>query len=329
MKFNNDIIVDIHSLLSSKDIENFDKMIKNYSKDDDMVFELFPNWLNSTVDKLNIIKTMACPIHKILRKAFGDIIIPLIDEGVEFIPAFGTLLGIVRSNSIIPHDDDLDFFLDYRSFIKFKGAIIDKAHSKGWNIKEEKWPIIHNGNDGEFVFKLYSEETIVFDFGKYLVKYKPTIDVFPSMRISENFRKKYFRKKNKLFLNISNLEYKSNKRIDRYSYYERIGSQFNKKLNFNKFIKSTSINKSEKFMNNFIRKNESFKENEKFFVPLFHDCIKMGIMDLSDMEKHNFYNLLINIPRNYNQILNDIYGNWSKVKEGHIHIVSWEGIYEK
>lgn len=57
-------------------------------------------------------------------------------SGIDHFIFFGTLLGIIRDDDIIPHDDDIDIYVD----IDLKKDLILALEGKGFNVDETKYP---------------------------------------------------------------------------------------------------------------------------------------------------------------------------------------------
>ena len=69
--------------------------------------------------------------HQILKKTFDAFDTFCKDQDIQYIAAYGTVIGAVRHNGIIPWDDDMDVFMlkaDYDRFISLKKSLMNSGY---------------------------------------------------------------------------------------------------------------------------------------------------------------------------------------------------------
>lgn len=93
-----------------------------------------------------------------LLKMMKDLHSFLVENGIYYSMAWGSLIGTIRENGFVPWDDDIDIFMDRHNYNKFLNCC---EQMEGYRVEKLLWVNrIKRSSDG---------------FGKYHI---PTIDIF-------------------------------------------------------------------------------------------------------------------------------------------------------
>jgi lipopolysaccharide cholinephosphotransferase len=92
---------------------------------------------------------------------------------IEYVAAYGTVIGAVRHKGLIPWDDDIDVFMDWDNYNRFT-QLKSEALKIGYSIVDRK-------NKGYYlpVAKYVNNHTTIWEHETYPFVYGVFIDVFP------------------------------------------------------------------------------------------------------------------------------------------------------
>lgn len=92
---------------------------------------------------------------------------------IEYVAAYGTIIGAVRHKGLIPWDDDIDVFMDYDNYNKFI-SLKNKALSFGCTIfdRRDKGYYLPMAKFADNLSTIWEHKGLPFIFGVY-------IDIFP------------------------------------------------------------------------------------------------------------------------------------------------------
>lgn len=109
---------------------------------------------------------------------------------IDYVAAYGTVIGAVRHKGLIPWDDDIDVFMDWKNYNRFL--------SLRANVSEIGYHIIDRRDDGYYLpmAKFVDTESTIWEHKRFPFVYGVYIDVFPlgyvnSISDSKRIHEKY------------------------------------------------------------------------------------------------------------------------------------------
>ena len=235
---------------------------------------------------------------ELLLKTMSEFIKVCDQNGIEYIGAYGTVLGAVRHKGLIPWDDDIDVFMtreNYEKFLQLKKTLNGSGYE-----------IVDLDNDGYYLpyAKFCDANTSIWEIENLPFVLGIFIDVFPLDFVEENdaecvalrdeyivlFRK-YVRSKRSIrfadLLSLSGLK------------------DFFKTVYYRKTVKKEMLRNIENKIKNkrgpyrmYYRSMDKYSKS-KFDASWFDECIEVP-----------YENFSIRIPKNYDAYLTQCYGNY-------------------
>lgn len=263
-------------------------------------------------------------MRELLHEERKDILLEIMDEidrfcnefELNYYLAYGSLIGAVRHNGFIPWDDDIDIVMfrnDYEKFLK----MFNESRSDSYKVVS-----MHNEYKFDLAFaKVCDMRTKIIDGGEDPADIGVNIDIFPIDYGSSDLKqvKKLLHKVRFLKLMV---KAKSSKKRDDRRLVEKI---------LITAVKPISRHKLLVCINSMIQAYKA-KEDSAY-------CANMTTLPYGDREivrtewfreriKVSFENRLYYAPKNYNAILNHIYGEYMKLppeekRVAHTNIAYW------
>lgn len=244
-----------------------------------------------------------------LHKAFRFTIDFFLKHNLAWFCAFGTCIGAVRHNDIIPWDDDIDIFMprkDYEKLLLLKKEFIGTGYS------------VVSRNDENYCFpfsKIVDENTTIWEAPRYPFVLGVFIDVFPldsSSLSGDEYKsalKSFTHSSNRLFKCQTSYSFAELKYDIEKNYKGAILSGLQ-----SLFYSKRSVNKARK----------DFLVNEKvFYSEDGENCISFsGYYGLREIYKREwfesyvempFHDYMVRVPQGYDEFLTQIYGDYMKL----------------
>lgn len=244
-------------------------------------------------------------VQKALLKVFVDVDKICLELGINYWAAYGTLIGAIRHKGFIPWDDDLDLCMtrcDYDKFISYMENEYEGMLKIDTYKNNESYPYyitrVVDYNNFEFVFKDYD------------YKSGPFIDIYPLDGMGEEKDKKFWEQRKKQIDKIrKHLAYSCSKSL---FWGDSLLSKFCKFP----LIVICKLKGREYFLNKIDTLSKTFSWDESFYVGLPVWANKLYFHkkeDFSTTIRLPFEDVFINIPKNYDSILREIYGNYMEI----------------
>lgn len=226
-------------------------------------------------------------------------------NNIKYILCGGTLIGAIRHNGFIPWDDDIDICMlreDYNKFVKIYKKELNKKYYFQSMENEEKCVTIFSKIRRKD--SIYSESISNLDENKQGI----WIDIFPVDNISDNKLISKFYMFRVIVLKIL-LSFKSGNNVISKSFMKSIILKILKLIS-----KLYNTNKLKKKLNLSINK---FNNKKTYSVAsyggcyLFKEILKKEYFE--DIIEHKFENHNFYIPKKYDELLRNYYGNYMKL----------------
>ena len=219
---------------------------------------------------------------------------------IKYFVNYGTLIGAIRHKGFIPWDDDIDISMYREDYEKFYKAVLKENN--------QRYTILSKDNSNWYFQNFYvviDKNTLLEDNVKY--KRKDTnifVDVFPIDRFDDlKFVKKaylFFTLKQICYAKKRSIQYGDNKLKD----FCRLIFWYILRLFNPRFFT--------KLIDNLVKKYS--KKDGKYEGSIGIDKEKMkGVFEkniFSDLILHQFEDMQVPIPKNYDKILSQLYGNY-------------------
>lgn len=244
-------------------------------------------------------------IHDVELMILKDFIVFCKENNLTYFMYAGSLLGSIRHNGFIPWDDDLDVVMLRDDFEKFKS--------------------LYSSNEKYELLSMESEENYLYFFAKLSLKNTRFEEEWASqLEFDIGFNIDIF-----VLDDLADGKYARYYQIMRSFYYNRLLIMSKLRLNDISFVLKV-ITHSVYYILNFLRVNRP-KLNRKClnFLSRYADENAKNVFDISananeypliydksdfgEVEKVKFEDIYVNVPKNYDKILTELYGDYMEL----------------
>lgn len=229
------------------------------------------------------------------------------DYGLKYYMYAGSLLGAIRHKGFIPWDDDLDVVMFREDFEKFKKIFP--------TLRSDKYELLSNETNEDYFYyfaKIMIKDTRFEEewINQLNFHIGINIDIFVLDDLSDNkISRKYQIMRSFLY---NRLLITSNLKLDNLSFFSRLVSHsLYYILNFFNLNTSKMFNRSIKFLNNYSNRNSEcvfdIAANANEYPQIFKKS------DFGNGVKVDFEDTKVNVPINYEVILESLYGDYMEL----------------
>jgi lipopolysaccharide cholinephosphotransferase len=242
-------------------------------------------------------------IQKCILRNFKYIINFLKTRNLRYISAYGTILGAVRHKGFIPWDDDIDIYMpreDYNKLLKYKDKLKTDNHDLV-SVETDKGYYLHFAKFTDETTTIWELRHLPFVFGLY-------IDIFPLdyYDLSDEEIIAIQKKSHKLFYNYQATLVDDNFFNGfKYLFQKRYGTAL-------RAFKKPFFHNTEKQLANYLQ----YKSQNASNVGEKCVCCPMSIGKIfkrswfEDVIEVPFEDTTIIIPKDYDEYLTLMYGDW-------------------
>lgn len=233
-------------------------------------------------------------------------------NNVHYFGAYGTLIGAIRHNGFIPWDDDIDICMlraDYDKFIEVISNLNDPQHYLlASNTEKGYYNNFARICDRRCILKIKGTLDIP-NFGAF-------VDVFPLDKVPENKveRIKFYKELEVAYSDVvTALPFRSYNTL---SLKRRIGFWKKHLAKVGNIFKRKNLIEFKNTRDELMKKyNSSSSQLVSCLFDTPDDKLIMRLSDITEVQRHVFEDIEINIPRNYDLILKSYYGDYMKLPD--------------
>nr|WP_296099768.1 LicD family protein [uncultured Mediterraneibacter sp.] len=233
-------------------------------------------------------------------------------NNIHYFGAYGTLIGAIRHNGFIPWDDDIDICMlraDYDKFIEIISNLNDPQHYLlASNTEKGYYNNFARICDRRCILKIKGTLDIP-NFGAF-------VDVFPLDKVPEAKveRIKFYKELEAAYSDVvTALPFRSYNTL---SLKRRIGFWKKHLAKVGNIFKRKNLIEFKNTRDELMKKyNLSSSQLVSCLFDTPDDKLIMRLSDITEVQRHVFEDIEINIPRNYDSILKSYYGDYMRLPD--------------
>lgn len=275
---------------------------------------------NETELKL-MFEKLSSILHPMILDGYKKILNPPFANDIKIPVVFGTQLGLVRENNLIKWDDDMDVLMDIHDLYDNKNEIVRRCKKNKWIY--HSYSFFNNEYEiegkGSFMSKLFSKKKIILDFHYFTTIIVPSIDIFHGIKVDDDLKYSDINVYTSELFNFYHKKHRdySSLIINSKTYKEKAPIFWNIINNGEYLIDEIKLSDATKKLHN---KNSNSIMHINISSPklILGKYYKNKTIELNEM---NFL-----ISDNWEEQLENEYGNWKKPRIDQFHFLNINGI---